>query len=65
MQVIEIYSYSLLAYSYVGLYLLCTKRISHQQFRCVKLGFIVFSVLCLVTIVLLIVLHSLKLFKCR
>lgn len=65
MEVIEIYSYSLLTYSYAGLYLLSTKRITKQQFRKVKILFLVFSALILAAIGGLILLQFKDMIKCQ
>jgi hypothetical protein len=65
MELIEIYSYSLLAYSYAGLYLLATKYITQQEFRKIKVVFIVFSVGILCGIVVLVVLEMLGQIHCQ
>jgi hypothetical protein len=54
MVIIEMYSYSLLTYTYIGLYLLGIKKISFQEFGRFRTGFIVFSVGVLAVIVTLV-----------
>lgn len=62
--VVEIYSYSLLTYSYGGLYLLGTKRISKKQFGKIRTVFVVYSLVFFAGLVVLVILQLKGIVKC-
>lgn len=59
------YSYSLLGYSYAGLYLLANQHINKGQFKRIKLLFLGFSGLVIVGIAVLIILQAMGRIKCQ
>lgn len=58
MMVIEIYSYSLISYSYIGLYLRSESTVSVNTIKRLKYGFIVWSAVIVVAIGIIIYLTA-------
>ena len=64
MMVIEIYSYSLISYSYIGLYLRSESTVSINTIKRLKVGFIGWSVIIVIGIVIIIYLTAANKISC-
>ena len=64
MMVIEIYSYSLISYSYINLYLRSESTVSENTIKRLKNGFVSWSILTLVGICIIVYLAAVNIISC-